>query len=41
LPGCVIFEGLLDIYAKLNVNDRPAAVATAFERRLLPTSWNS
>ncbi len=29
---------LLHIYAKLNVNDRAAAVATAFERGLLPTS---
>ena len=29
---------LLHIYAKLNVNDRTAAVATAFERGLLPTS---
>jgi DNA-binding NarL/FixJ family response regulator len=28
---------LLHIYAKLNVNDRAAAVATAFERGLLPT----
>ena len=27
---------LLHIYAKLDVNDRAAAVATAFERRLLP-----
>ena len=31
---------LLHIYAKLNVNDRAAAVATAFERGLLPTSRN-
>lgn len=29
---------LLHIYAKLGVNDRAAAVATAFERGLLPTS---
>ena len=29
---------LLHIYAKLNVNDRAAAVATAFERGLLPTN---
>ena len=27
---------LLHIYAKLDVNDRAAAVATAFERHLLP-----
>jgi DNA-binding NarL/FixJ family response regulator len=32
---------LLHIYAKLNVNDRAAAVATAFERGLLPTSRSS
>jgi DNA-binding NarL/FixJ family response regulator len=32
---------LLHIYAKLNVNDRAAAVATAFERGLLPTSRNT
>ena len=29
---------LLHIYAKLDVNDRAAAVATAFERGLLPIS---
>ena len=29
---------LLHIYEKLGVNDRAAAVATAFERGLLPTS---
>ena len=32
---------LLHIYAKLNVNDRAAAVATAFERGLLPTTRNA
>jgi DNA-binding NarL/FixJ family response regulator len=32
---------LLHIYAKLDVNDRAAAVATAFERGLLPTSRSS
>ena len=32
---------LLHIYAKLNVNDRAAAVATAFERGLLPTGGTS
>ena len=31
---------LLHIYAKLDVNDRAAAVATAFERGLLRTSRN-
>jgi ATP/maltotriose-dependent transcriptional regulator MalT len=29
---------LLHVYAKLQVGDRPAAVATAFERGLLPGS---
>jgi len=32
---------LVHIYAKLDVNDRAAAVATAFERGLLPTSRGS
>ena len=31
---------LLHIYAKLNVNDRAAAVAAGFERSLLPRTVN-